>query len=139
MAHEIHWCFHTVSQTLGMASPKILFFLNSDIAVCQPKIKSWKRDKNWSTFFCLSAHNASASADFILKKPKESFWNLWKFKLLFHLEKQLTLYMNTCLSHVLRKLENNWTVYIFTHNELCLILSFLCFTANKVTFRGQAV
>jgi len=59
--------------------------------------------------------------------------------LLLNLEKQLTLYMNTYLSHVLRKLGNNWIVYIFTHIKLCLILSFLCSTAKNFTLRGLAM
>jgi hypothetical protein len=125
-------------KTLGKASPKIILLLNSDFIVSQPKIKIWKHETNWSIFICLSAHNASATADVIRKMPKKTFWNLWNFELLLHLEKQLTLYMNTCLSHVLRKHENNWIFYIFTH-KLCLILSFLCSTANNVTLAGLAM
>jgi len=47
--------------------------------------------------------------------------------------------MNTCLLHVLRKPENIWIVYNFTHTDLCLILSFLCSTANDVTLRHIAM
>jgi hypothetical protein len=47
--------------------------------------------------------------------------------------------MYTCLSHGLGNLQNNWTVYIYALYKLCIILSFLCFTAHKVLLRSMAM
>jgi hypothetical protein len=47
--------------------------------------------------------------------------------------------MYTCLSHVLRNLQNNRTVYVFTYNKLCLVLKFLCSTAHKFPLRSMAM
>ena len=45
--------------------------------------------------------------------------------------------MYLCLSNLLRDIQNNWTVYIFKHKKLFLILSFLCSTAIKVTLHSK--
>jgi len=70
------------------------------------------------------------------KSPKKHSEICGNIKSLLHLEQQLALYIYTCLSHVLGKLQNNCIVYIFAHNNLCLILSLLCSTANNVNLGG---
>ena len=43
------------------------------------------------------------------------------------------------LADVLGNLEGKRAVYVFTHNKLCLILSFLCYTVKNVTLRSMAM
>jgi hypothetical protein len=65
------------------------------------------------------------------KSPKKHSENCRNIKTLLHLHQQLTLYMYTWLSHGLGKLQNNLAVYVFTNNNLCLIFTFLCSTAQS--------
>ena len=126
-------------KTLGLPSPTILvlFVFNTDVTVCQPKIKSWKKTLKRNTFMSLSPqimlHNDRNCTE---KYPKKHSANCRNFETVLASGQQLTLCMYKWLSHVLGNHQNNSTFCIFTHYNLCIILSFLCSTAHKVPLRS---
>ena len=127
-------------KTLSLPSPTIflLFVFNIDITISQPKIKNKNRknaNKMDHSHPSLSTLNVSAMAEIILKKPQKLSENCRNIVTLLPLEQQLTLFMCMWLSHVLGNHQKNRAVYSFTLYKLCLILNFLCSTAQKVTLR----
>lgn len=126
------------------------------------KLKAENFPLEWLTFMCLSAHNASAKAEIILKKAQKSILKFIEtLKRYYVYINSWVLYMYTCLSQILwrkkclstyiltlslflcfqtrsnkkGKTLKTTEVYIFTYNKLRLLINFLCSTANNVTLR----
>ena len=129
-------------KTLGLPSPTILvlFVFSTVVTVCLHKIKSWKKTLKRNTFMSLSPqimlHNDRNCTE---KYPKKHSANCRNFETVLASGQQLTLCMYKWLSHVLGNHQNNSTFCIFTHYNLCIILSFLCSTAHKVPWRSLAM
>jgi hypothetical protein len=66
-----------------------------------------------STFLSVSAHNATAMAEIILKNPPKKFDFCRNIDTLLALQQQLTLYMYTCMSDGLRR-EKDPSMFILT-------------------------
>ena len=126
---------------LGLPSSIILVLFGFILMSTSPnrKLKPEKIPLKWNTFISLSAHDASAMAETVPKTLNKHSEICRKFETLIALEQQLTVYIYTCLSHVLWNLQNNSALYIFTYYKLCIILSFLCSTAYKVPLRSLAM
>ena len=128
--------FILCNKTLGLTSPTLLllFVFNIDVTISRPKIKK-KPLLIWL--------HSSLSRQIMFQQWLKLYWkshkklseNCRNIVTLLPLEQQLTLFMRMWLSHVLGNHQKNRFVYSFTLYKLCIILSFLCFTAHKVTFR----
>ena len=134
---KLTWFFILCHKTLGLTSPTLLllFVFNIDVTISQPKIKKGKRQLIWP-HSSLSPHIMFQQwLNLYWKSDKKLSENCRNIVTLLPLEQQLTLFMAMWLSHVLGKHQRNSFVYSFTLHKLCIILSFLCFTAHKVTLR----
>ena len=128
-------------KTLGLSSHKILviFVYSTDFSVSQPNFTRWKMPLTLSTLINLRTM-PQQWLKLYRKCRKESFRKTdGTLKSHYLWRKQLTLYMHTCLSHVLGNLQNKVTVYVFTQNKLCLFPNILCSTAHKFPLRSMAM
>ena len=94
-----------------------------------------KMPLNLTTFISLSTNNVSSRLKLYRKSHKNLSEICRNIVTLLPLEQQLTLFRRLWLSHVLGNHQKNRFVYSFTLYKLCVILSFLCSTAQKVTLR----
>jgi hypothetical protein len=139
-------------KTLDLLSPRVLdlFVFNIDVRVSQLKLKPKKCHKigphsshSPSLSFSLSAQYASTTTEIETKKatPQKKRHILKIFETL----KTYYIYTNSCTLHVqmpvarFGKTSKLLGCLFFKHNNLFLILSFLCSTANNVTKNCVAI
>ena len=88
-------------KTLGLPSPKVFMFLILMSPYTNLKLKAENVLLKQSTLISLSTHNASGIVEIIQIKPSKKHLKIYRnIEHLLPLEKQLTLFMYTCLSHV---------------------------------------
>ena len=139
---DLTTCTVQMQSWLVLLSPKILEILFLILMSQSPKLKlkskinAAKMEHIHLSFrkLCFSkAWNCTKNS------PRNHSANCPNIETLLASEQQLTLYLYTCLWHVLGDHSNNLAVYIFTHYKLCIILSLLCSTAHKVPLRSTAM